>query len=595
MSDSYDFIVCGGGTSGCVVAARLAENPENKVLVIEAGQHNEHLENVHMVGGARDIADLPSWSQNFDKETDWNVISEKGADVNDRQVKLSRGKFLGGCSGLNGTLVVRGTKQDYDDWDAPGWGGDEFFGYMNKSETFNGKEWFEEAEGAHGKQGPLHTTPHTLAPISNLIRDSMVSKGLPLDHDMFSHGKTAHGCGHATRTVSTGGLRTTGADFITGVPAKKNLHLMVETHVDKVIIEKGADGEFKATGVRAIKADGSVIELKANKDVIVSGGAYCSPNILNRSGVGAKNELEKHNITTLVELPGVGKNLQDHLIVFIYYETEEAGLTTDHLVYHGDAFAKSYALWKEKKEGFLSSFPFGIFAFARLDERLADSEIWNNAPRKEGRDPMGLTPSQPNIEFFTTECYGGPKQYDQFPVDNKHAFSIIAELFAPKSRGTVSLRNADALAIPVVDCNYLSDPLDVEVLAEACRFGNEIVMTGKGTKDIVKGSWPPQESHHKNQTREDWKAYVRKNATTCYHAAGTCAMGKASDPNAVVDEQLRVLGVKNLRVADCSIMPVLNNGHTQMPAYGIGEKCADLIRAAWGEDVAKLTEGISQL
>ncbi|KAM6535014.1 hypothetical protein FALCPG4_004624 [Fusarium falciforme] len=568
---AYDFIVCGGGTSGCVVASRLAEDPNAKVLVIEAGPHNENLENVHMVGG---------WSQNFDKETDWNVISTEGAGVNGRQVKLSRGKFLGGCSGCNGTLIVKGTKQDYDDWNLPGWSGDEFFKYMRKAENFHSKPWFNESKDSHGHDGHLHTEPHDLAPISNLIRDSMVSKGLPLDHDMFSHGNNPHGCGHSVRTVYSG-LRTTGADFITKAKPKENLHLMVETHVDKVIIEKDGNGDLKATGVRVVQADGTTVEVKARKEVIVSGGAYCSPNILNRSGIGAKEELAKHGITTLVDLPGVGKNLQDHLIVFIFYETEKEGLTTDHLVYHGDAFAKSYAQWKEQKSGFLSTFPFGIFAFARLDERLADSEIWKSAPREEGRDPMGLTSKQPHVEFFTTECYGGPKQFDQFPVDNKHAFSIIAELFAPKSRGSVTLRNAEATAIPVVDCNYLSDPLDLEVLAEACAFGNEIVMEGAGTKDIVKGAWPPALTHHKYKTRDDWKEYVKNGATTCYHASGTCAAGKADDPKAVVDEKLRVRGVKNLRVADCSIMPTVNNGHTQMPAYGIGEKAADLVKEAW--------------
>ncbi|EXA34631.1 hypothetical protein FOVG_14054 [Fusarium oxysporum f. sp. pisi HDV247] len=568
---TYNFIVCGGGTSGCVVAARLAEDPATKVVLIEAGQHNENLENVHMVGG---------WSQILDKETDWNIISVKGAGVNDRQIKLSRGKFLGGCSGCNGTLCVRGVRQDFDDWDLEGWSGDEFFKYMSKAETFHGKDWFEADKESHGYDGYLHTGLHDLAPISDIIKESMISKGLPLDHDMFTHGRNPHGCGHATRTVYKG-LRTTGADFVTIPKHKGNLELLVETYVDKVIFEKDKNGELKATGVRAIKADGSVIELKARKEVIVSGGAYCSPNILNRSGIGAKDELEKHGITTLVDLPGVGKNLQDHLIVFMFYETEQPGLTNDHLVYHGDALAKSYALWKKQKAGFLSTFPFGILAFARLDQRLADSDVWNEAPRKVGRDPMGLAPSQPNIELFNTECYGGPKDFDKFPIDGKHAFGIIAELFSPKSRGTVTLRNADTTAIPVVDCNYLSDQLDVEVLAEACRFANEIITEGAGTKDVIKGSWPSDLTHHTYKTREDWIPYVKENATTCYHASGTCAMGKASDPNVVLNEKLIVKGVKGLRVVDCSIMPKVNNGHTQMPAYGIGEKAADLIKAAW--------------
>ncbi|KAF5026132.1 hypothetical protein F66182_1780 [Fusarium sp. NRRL 66182] len=455
LDSTYDFIVCGGGTSGCVVAARLAEDANAKVLVIEAGQHNENLENVHMVGG---------WSQNFDKETDWNVVSTQGPGVNDRQVKLSRGKFLGGCSGVNGTLVIKGMKQDYDDWDLSGWSGQDFFKYMAKAENFHNKDWFNETKGSHGREGHVHTEPHDLAPISNLIKDSMVSKGLSLDHDMFATGENPHGCGHPVRTVYNG-VRSTGADFITKQEPRDNLHLMVETHVDKVVIEQDGHGELKATGVWAVQADGTVVQLKARKEVIVSGGAYCSPNILNRSGIGAKDELDKHGIATLVDLPGVGKNLQDHLIVFMFYETEKEGITHDHLVYHNDGLAKSYALWKEEKKGFLSSFPFGIFAYARIDERLADSEMWNSAPRKEGRDPMGLTWKQPQIELFSTECYGGPKHYDQFPINGKHAFSMIA---------------------------------------------------------------------------------------------------------------------------DCSIMPTVNNGHTQMPAYGIGEKAADLIKETWAFTGVKL-------
>ncbi|EGU73120.1 hypothetical protein FOXB_16372, partial [Fusarium oxysporum f. sp. conglutinans Fo5176] len=255
---TYDFIVCGGGTSGCVVAARLAEDPATKVVLIEAGQHNENLENVHMVGG---------WSQIVDKETDWNIISVKGAGVNDRRIKLTRGKFLGGCSGCNGTLCVRGVRQDFDDWDLEGWSGDEFFKYMSKAETFHGKDWFEADKESHGYDGYLHTGLHGLAPISDMVKESMVSKGLPVDHDMFTHGRNSHGCGHATRTVYKG-LRTTGADFVTIPKHKGNLELLVETHVDKVILEKDKNGELKATGVRAIKADGSVIELKARKEVI---------------------------------------------------------------------------------------------------------------------------------------------------------------------------------------------------------------------------------------------------------------------------------------------------------------------------------------
>lgn len=199
----------------------------------------------------------------------------------------------------------------------------------------------------------------------------------------------------------------------------------------------------------------------------------------------------------------------------MFYETEQPNLTNDHLVYHGDAFKSTYNLWKTEKKGFLSTSPFGSFAFARVDERLSDSELWNKAAREPGRDPMGLTSAQPNIELFTTECYGGPKQFSDFPIDEKSAFGMKAEIFVSRSRGTVTLKDANPLSAPVVDCQYLTDPLDVEVLAEACRFGNEIVMQGVGTKDIVKGSWSPEALHHTFYSREDWVPYVKNNATTC--------------------------------------------------------------------------------
>ncbi|KAK9419017.1 putative GMC oxidoreductase [Seiridium unicorne] len=501
----YDFIVCGGGTSGCVIAGRLAECENVKVLVIEAGQHNENLENSHMAGG---------WSQLFGKETDWNIICEEGAGIHDRQVKLSRGKYLGGCSGCNGTLCIRGCKQDFDDWNLQGWSGDEFFGYMQKSESFHSKAWFKATSKLHGDDGPLHLEPHDLAPISERVMESMISEGMPLDHDMFSHGENPHGCGHVLRTVHQG-VRTTGADFITRDRARGNVTILVETHVEKILFERTTSGELRASGVRVIRPDGTPAEITASKEVIVSGGAYCSPNVLNRSGLGRKQDLERLGIDVLVDLPGVGQNLMDHLIVFMFYETEQKGLTNDHLAYHDNGIATSYKLWKDNKTGFLSTFPFGAFAFARLDDRLADSELWTSAPRKPGRDPMGLTPRQPNVEFWNTECYGGPKQFDQFPIDHKYAFSMIAELFAPRSRGTVKLKSTNPLDGPEVDCGFLTDPLDVEVLAEACRFGNEIITKGKGTKDIVKGSWPPNLTHHKYTTREEWIPYVRENATTC--------------------------------------------------------------------------------
>ena len=448
----------------------------------------------------------------------------------------------------------------------------------NQSENFHTKDWFEDDVDAHGYDGPLHVEPHDLAPISELMLKSMESQGLPLDHDMFTNGNRSHGCGHATRTVHKG-LRSTGADFVTDDYHRQNIDIVVDTLVDKV----NFDDDKRAVSVDLVGKSGEKSTVRAKKEIIVSGGAYCTPAVLMRSGIGPKEELQKLGVDCLVDSPGVGKNLLDHIIVFTFYEVMKDGLTNDHLVYHHpNAAMEAYMLYKEKQTGVLSTFPFGAFAFARLDDRLKDEPLWQEAQKKAqpGRDPMDLTTSQPHVEFFTTELYGGPKQYDRYPIDKKSAFAMITELFSPRSKGTVSIKSTDPFENPVVDCNYLADPLDLLVMTEGVRFGNEIVMQGAGTKDVVKGSWPADLTHHGYTKREEWIPHVKDQATTCYHAAGTCKMGKEDDAMAVLDAQLRVKGVTGLRVADCSVMPTLHGGHTQMPAYGIGEKAADLIKAA---------------
>ncbi|USP76344.1 alcohol oxidase [Curvularia clavata] len=553
-SEVYDYIICGGGTSGCVIAGRLAEDSDAKILVLEAGPDSAELENVHMAGG---------WSQNFDSETDWNIVTEPMDKIDNRQVKVSRGRLLGGSSGVNGTLCIRGTKQDYDDWDLDEW-----------------TDWHKADLSVHGTSGPLHTEPHDLAPISERIRESLVDQGLPYHPDMFSTGETPHGCGDVPRTVHQG-IRSTAADFITKGQKRANITVKTEVTVDKVILSQ-ENGELTATGVSTISKSGKKIAYQARKEVIVSAGAYCSPAILMRSGIGSKEELAKHNIDCLVNLPGVGANLMDHVLCFLFYEVSEPNLTNDHLAYYSNALATSYQLWKDQKTGVLSTFPFGTFGYARLDDRLSNSLLWTNSPRSPGRDPMGLSPSQPNIELWNTEMYGGPKQYADFPTDNQNAFAMCVLLFNQQSRGKVALASKDPQENPIVDHKYLDHPLDMLVMTEACKWANEIVMEGKGTKGVVKGAWPRGEKHHEFREREEWEG-----GCAGYHASGTCAMGKSDDANAVLDSRLRVRGVRGLRVADVSSVPNVNNGHTQMVAYGIGEGAAEMIK----EDARNISLG----
>lgn len=422
----------------------------------------------------------------------------------------------------------------------------------------------------------------------------MIDSGLSYHADMFSTGETPHGCGDVPRTVYQG-TRTTAADFITKSYRRDNITIKTAVTVDKINFKQDGSGQPTVTSVSTISKSGVKVDYTARKEIIVTAGAYCSPPILMRSGIGPKEQLERLNIPVIVDSPGVGGNLQDHVICFIFYEVSESNLTNDYLAYHDNAIAQSYQLWKEKKAGVLSTFPFGIFGYARLDERLKDEPLWRDAPREEGRDPMGLTKDQPNIEFWNTELYGGPKQYADFPVDHKHAFALCTILFNQHSRGTVKLKSTDPSVNPIVDHAYMDHPLDMLVMSEACHFANEIVTKGAGTKAIIKGSWPANLAHHTHTKREDWEPHVRQHATTCYHASGTCAMGKDGDKNAVLDGRLNVRGVKGLRVADVSSIPRVNNGHTQMVAYGIGEGAAEMIKQDAKNNFLKLTEDVGNL
>lgn len=375
------------------------------------------------------------------------------------------------------------------------------------------------------------------------------------------------------------GTRTTAADYITKDYERKNVTIRCNSTVDKVILERGSDGTLQAKGAEYVDNDGKRHKVYAKKEVLLAGGTYNTPSMLLRSGIGPKEDLEALNIPVQLDLPGVGKNLQDHQLIFTYYEISEPGLTDDARANHDpDAWNNGVKEWRENKTGWLATFPFGAFGFVRLNDRL-DKEVpeWKALPREPGRDPLGLTESQPSVEIFNTVCYGSPGEHTDFPKEGEYALSMCVFLCGAASRGYVTIKSTDPLEPPFADPRYLSDKRDLMMLAEGCRFANEVVMEGAGTKDIVKGAWPRGATHADNKTNEDWQPHVQKWASTSYHPGGTCKLGQADDPLAVVDQYLNVYGVKGLRVVDCSIMPTLMSGHTQMPAYGIGEKAAEFI------------------
>lgn len=380
------------------------------------------------------------------------------------------------------------------------------------------------------------------------------------------------GVGHVTRTVHKG-IRTTGADFVTGPSKPANLTVSPNTLVDRVVLEQ-RDGKWVAVGIEVRQGTSKPKIVKANKEIIISGGAYNSPVILMHSGIGPKSHLDQVGIQTKVDLPGVGGNLSDHLITFNFFSVKDPKMTNDHLLYPPGAIDVALKEWMEQKSGVMSRFPFGAFAFKRMDALMKDKPEWKNAKTHGNLDPIGQRPDQAHIEYFTTECYGGGPQHVDKPGEHDSAFAMITMLLGPQSRGTVRLQSSNPDDKPIIDHNYLATELDLAMLAEGTRLGHEIIMEGPTAKHID-AAWPKLRVHPKTDT--EWKEYTKQQAGTCYHPAGTCKMAPSSDPEGVVDHRLRVRNVANLRVADVSILPVLNNGHTQAPAYAIGEKVADMV------------------
>ena len=391
--------------------------------------------------------------------------------------------------------------------------GEDVFGYMSKAESFKNKPWFQADEKGHGYSGPILTAPHDNAPISDLVMKSFIEHGLPFHSDMFTTGSIANGCGHAVRTIYKG-VRTMAADYITGDKATPNINITTHVAIDRVILENYEES-LSATGVEFLTQDGVRKKAYARREIILSAGTYGTPGILLRTGIGAKDEVEKHGIPSALDLPGVGKNLMDHVIALVFYEVTEPKLTTDHLLWHTGAFDRSAKEYQESHTGVLSQFPFGAFAFTRLDERLKDSPLWQTAKRQDGLDPLGLKYTQPHVEFWNTECAGPKFLVDDLPADHQQAFALVTELFGAKSRGYVTIRSSNPLDNPIVDHKHLTDPLDVLVLSEGCSFANEILMTGSATKRVIKGSWPETLVHHKHTKREDWEPMLRAKGDTC--------------------------------------------------------------------------------
>jgi choline dehydrogenase len=514
----YDFIIVGAGSAGCVLAARLTEDPAIKVLLLEAGGPDRRQE-IHIPA---------AFSKLFKSEQDWAYFTEPQPHLSGRKLFCPRGKMLGGSSSMNAMIYIRGHRLDFDMWrDA----GNEGWGYADVLPFFRKSEHQERgADTFHGTGGPLNVADHrTVNPLTERFVRAAAEAGFPLNDDF--NGAEQEGFGTYQVTQKGGKRHSTAVAFLKPALARPNLTVKTNALVTRLVVENR-----RVTAVEYTR-EGRAERAKVGGEAILCGGAINSPQVLMLSGIGPVNHLKSVGITPVHDLPGVGENLQDHLFLSIAY-----------------ACTRPISLASAEKLGNIANFL--IFKRGPLTSNIG-----------EGGGFMKTDPTQPapDLQFHFAPAY----YLDHgFTKPDGHGLTIAPTLLRPKSRGRLTLRSRDPLAPPVIDPNFLSHEDDLRTLVAGVRAARAIARAT--AFDDVRGA-----EYHAGLEDGDQalvEKYIRDVVETLYHPVGTCAMG--SDEMAVVDARLRVRGLENLRVADASVMPTIVAGNTNAATIMIGERAA---------------------
>ena len=528
-SNTYDFIVTGAGSAGCAVAGRLSESGNYRVLLLEAGTKDTNPW-IHVPLG---------YTKTYtDPKVNWMFDSEPEKELNGRTLYQPRGKVLGGTSSINGMVYMRGTPSDYDGWrqkGCEGWAYDDVLPFFKKAENQErGPDEF------HGAGGPLNVSNPVRCALGDAMVQAAVEAGIPANRDF--NGATQEGVGYYQTTTSNRRRWSSARAYLGAAKGRANLTVATEAHAMRILFEGG-----KAVGVE-YKTPNGMQTAWAKGEIVVSGGVYGSPQLLQLSGVGPGELLKEFGIPVVREMEGVGKHLHDHFNTYLVWRCSQK-VTLNDLAASPLMKLTSGMQYVFTRSGHLSNAGIYAGAFVKSDPRLEQPDLQINM--------FGWS------AFERLRTGIKPHPFSAFTFSPVH--------LRPEGRGTVRIKSADPLAAPAIRFNFLASEYDFQALIYGTRLSRKIAAQPALKPFVMEEVIPGLDCQSDEQMKEE----IRLRGVSNLHPVGTCRMGKEVDT--VVDPRLRVHGIAGLRVADASIMPQVPGGNTNAPSIMIGEKCAAMI------------------